>query len=161
MYWSWWWKSYLEDDKIEETIDKSEKEKNKSKEDAVNLEEQEEILDKSDPANWKIIDQSLKDFLVRLGPLKRAHEDYVFPKNDHGRHFSRKYCKRELKNGDKQDRSWLLYWVISDKAYFFCCKLFGRDQEVNQFSSKGFNDWKNIWLRLSQNKTSYYHIVWS
>ncbi|CAA7015098.1 unnamed protein product [Microthlaspi erraticum] len=82
----------LEDDKTEEIIDEREKEENekvlREEEDDVVVEEQEGILDKTDPANWKVVDQSLRDFLVTKGPMKRVHHDYDFPKNGRGRHFS-------------------------------------------------------------------------
>lgn len=64
-----------------------------------------------------------------------------------------------MKNRDKQYRNWLLYSKVSDKAYCFCCKLFGRAQDANQLSSIGFNDWANIRMRLSQHETSKCHIV--
>ena len=60
-----------------------------------------------------------------------------------------------MKNGDIQNMNGLVYSKASDKAYCFCCKLFGQDQDVNQLSSKGFNDWKNDRIRLSQHETSH------
>lgn len=72
------------------------------------------------------IDQSLKDSMVEKDPMARVHEDYVFPKHQvTKRHYSHFHYKRGMKNGDRQDRNWLLYSKVSDKVYCFCCKLFG------------------------------------
>jgi len=105
-----------EDDKAgEETMadcDKEECEKISKEDDVpVDLEKPPEIsiLQFTDPANWRKNDKGLKDYLVQKGPMERVERDYVFPKNDVGRHFFYRYFKRELKNGEKQDRNWLLY----------------------------------------------------
>lgn len=68
-----------------------------------------DTLDELDPANWRNIDRKLRDFLVGKGPLARPSEDYIFPKNNYGRHFSHKLYKRHMTNGDKQDRRWVVY----------------------------------------------------
>ncbi|KAF8083114.1 hypothetical protein N665_0791s0011 [Sinapis alba] len=64
-----------------------------------------------------------------------------------------------MKNGDMQQRRWLVYSTTFDKIYCFCCKLFTRYKETTQLASIGFLDWNNIGIRLSQHETSHDHIM--
>lgn len=112
-----------------------------------------------DPANWGIVNQRLRDYLVKKGPLAPPAEGYIFPRNISGRYFSRRHYKRHLKNGDRQDRLWLVYSTTSEKIYCFCCKLFTRYKDTTQLASIGFMDWKNVVLRLSQHESRHDHIM--
>ncbi|KAL9816922.1 hypothetical protein AtNW77_Chr4g0283281 [Arabidopsis thaliana] len=99
----------VENDKAEEICEDTDVNMNTIPE-CVYSGEKNELLEITDPANWKNIDRELRDFLVEKGPMKRVHENYAFPKTAGiRRHFSHRYYKREMKNGDKQDRNWLLY----------------------------------------------------
>lgn len=120
--------------------------------------EHDSFVDVLDPANWGKIDQATRDSLVSKGPLARPSHDYTFPKNSIGRHFSHRHYKRCMKNGDTQDRQWLVYSKKSEKIYCFCCKLFGGDKDTTQLASTGFKDWNNVQLRLSQHESSHCHI---
>uniref|UniRef100_A0A0D3BX91 HAT C-terminal dimerisation domain-containing protein n=1 Tax=Brassica oleracea var. oleracea TaxID=109376 RepID=A0A0D3BX91_BRAOL len=66
--------------------------------------EDDSAFDLMDPGNWRKIDQKLRDYLVEKGPLPPPSEDYIFPKNESGRHFSHRNYKRIMKNGDMQQR---------------------------------------------------------
>lgn len=48
-------------------------------------------------------------FLVEKGPSKRLPIDYHFPRDEVGRCFSHSSYKREIVNGEMQDRHWLIY----------------------------------------------------
>ena len=102
--------------------------------------EDDSAFDLMDPGNWRKIDQKLRDYLVEKGPLPPPSEDYIFPKNESGRHFSHRNYKRIMKNGDMQQRRWLVYSTTFDKIYCFCCKLFTRYKETTQLASIGFLD---------------------
>ncbi|XP_022553099.1 uncharacterized protein LOC106383362 [Brassica napus] len=121
--------------------------------------EDDSAFDLMDPGNWRKIDQKLRDYLVEKGPLPPPSEDYIFPKNESGRHFSHRNYKRIMKNGDMQHRRWLVYSTTFDKIYCFCCKLFTRYKETTQLGGIGFLDWNNTGIRLSQHETSHDHIM--
>lgn len=112
------------------------------------FEEYDSSLDIMDPENWGQIDQSLRDYLVKKGPLAPPSEDYIYPRNISGRHFSHRHYKRHLNNGDRKDRRWLIYSTTSHRIYCFCCKLFSY-KDTTQLASIGFMDWNNVILRLS------------
>ncbi|KAF8114441.1 hypothetical protein N665_0037s0018 [Sinapis alba] len=103
--------------------------------------------------------KKLRDYLLEKGPLPPPSEDYIFPKNVSGRHFSHRHYKRIMKNGDMQQRCWLVYSTTFNKIYCFCCKLFTRYKETTQLASIGFLDWNNTGIKLSQHETSHDHIM--
>ncbi|XP_022852021.1 uncharacterized protein LOC111373688 [Olea europaea var. sylvestris] len=108
-------------------------------------------FDINDPGNWKTIDQSLIDLLVKRGPL--GQDGFIFPKDSENSHFSSTYYIRHLTNGEKSDRKWLVYSISLDKVFCFCCKLFKQEGNNIQLANEGINDWKNLSFRLKSHET--------
>ncbi|XP_028072521.1 uncharacterized protein LOC114274747 [Camellia sinensis] len=102
-----------------------------------------------DPGTWKIIDQNLRDFLVERGPVRRNCE-FNFPKDDSSghRHSSLVHYIRHLPNGEKFDRTWLIYSKLLYRVFCFCCKLFKQEGNKTELATEGFKDWRNIGERL-------------
>ncbi|XP_062011182.1 uncharacterized protein LOC133727793 [Rosa rugosa] len=98
----------------------------------------------------------ITDFLVERGP--KRDNNVIFPKDKCDRCFSSKHYFRELPNGEKQERKWLVYSVSLDKVFCFCCKLFAKKHLVGQLADEGVNDWHNISDRLKSHERSRYHI---
>ncbi|XP_010501913.1 PREDICTED: zinc finger MYM-type protein 1-like [Camelina sativa] len=107
-------------------------------------EEQEDISDIYDPGNWRNIDQRLRDLLVKNGPAPRFSSGYRYPKDSIGRHFSQAFYTREMVNGEKQDRRWL---------------LFRHEDSGGNLASTGYNDWRNFSRRLKQHEVSHDHVM--
>jgi len=55
-----------------------------------------------DPSQWKNIDTTLRDLLVKNGPIKVTDMD--FPKGKYSRHFSSSNYIQKLPNGEKHER---------------------------------------------------------
>lgn len=63
----------------------------------------------SDPVNWDDMNMRFRDLLVEKGLATRLSTNYRFRKDSIGRHFSQTFYIREMRNGEKQDRRWLIY----------------------------------------------------
>lgn len=48
----------------------------------------------------------------------RLSSQYQFPKDNIGRHFSHAFYTRDMVNGEKKDKQWLIYSKALDKAFF-------------------------------------------
>lgn len=64
-----------------------------------------------------------------------------------------------MKNGEKINRSWLIYSKAMDSILCFCRRLFGDGNRPTQLSSSGFNNWKNLQANLKAHERSPEHIA--
>ena len=116
----------------------------------------ESFLDHRDPSSWPtFLTGAQRDFLITKGPF-RENQDFDYPKDDKGRKFTAKYFTRKLSNGEVIDRKWLAFSVPKNKLFCFCCKLFS--SKAVALTAKGFNDWSNASLRLSEHEQSIGHL---
>lgn len=102
----------------------------------------------------------MRDFLVERGPVRRNCE-FNFPKDDSSghRHFSPVHYIRHLPNGEKFDRTWLIYSELLDIVFCFCCKLFKQERNKTQLATEGFKDRRNIGKRLKGHESGNEHIT--
>ncbi|XP_043271756.1 zinc finger MYM-type protein 1-like [Venturia canescens] len=73
---------------------------------------------------------------------------------DRTRHLSKSLFERQLLNGEKANRSWLIYSPSTGRVYCGPCLAF---DGATQFGSVGFNDWKNAHSRVAQHENSSTH----
>ncbi|XP_070406261.1 zinc finger MYM-type protein 5-like [Nothobranchius furzeri] len=107
-----------------------------------------------DPADWpQQLTDAVKSELVSRGPYE-VKPDFTFPKNEDGRSFHH-HVHRQLVNGEKIKRTWLMYSPKRDSLYCFCCKLFS--QKAFKLSRHGFNYWKNCSETLKMHENSPEH----
>ncbi|XP_042320469.1 zinc finger MYM-type protein 1-like [Sceloporus undulatus] len=110
------------------------------------------ILD--DPGLWMDVNSDMRDFLVLNGP--RQVKVFSFPKDSVKRSFHRMYYWRDLPNGDKLERPWLMYSKTQNAAYCFCCKLF-QPNTLFALCSNGTKDWRNLARNLASHEKTPYH----
>ncbi|XP_004207317.2 zinc finger MYM-type protein 5-like [Hydra vulgaris] len=73
-----------------------------------------------DPALWPLlINHNTRAIIVERGP--EQIKDISFPNDKNNRKFSVFHYLRKLPNGEKLCRSWLLYLVLKDSVFCFCC----------------------------------------
>ena len=78
----------------------------------------------TDPALWPahILDADRVE-IVRRGPFK-VSPDFSFPKGPDGRAFHSSLQFKTLPNGEKVNRSWVVYSPQNNAVICFACKLF-------------------------------------
>ncbi|KAM7528024.1 hypothetical protein LguiB_031434 [Lonicera macranthoides] len=90
------------------------------------------VDDLNDPGNWKVhISQKEIDLLVERGPVRVSGLTYPVDKK---RSFSDKLYTQCLANGEKYDRPWLVYSLLKNKVFYFCCVLFRKGGVVKSFN---------------------------
>lgn len=111
-----------------------------------------------DPAQWPDTpSDNEKCSLVTKGPVQV--KDIVFPQNDEKppRRFTKDNYKMVMKNGEKIQRSWLIYSMSKDSVFCYACKLFGKQD--NALTKGGFRNWKNLAGHLKDHEYSKTHIT--
>lgn len=115
----------------------------------------------SDPGNWPSnIDDQIRYDIIKLGPIRLM--DYEFPTTlqDYGskRKFTKNMYKRNLINGEKIDRVWLVYSISKNCVFCYSCKLFSfENPHLNHLSTIGTNDWKHLPEKLITHERSVQH----
>lgn len=109
-----------------------------------------------DPAHWpgKLTDTE-RCVIVRRGPVQLVED---FPQNQQGRRFTPTHYFLNMKNGEKIKRSWLVYSKAKDRAFCFCCRLFGECNK-QRFGSDGNSDWKNLAALLKDHEKTADHLA--
>ena len=110
-----------------------------------------------DPSQWTNIRTSLRDLLVKKGPIIVI--DINFPKNEFSWYFSSSLYIQKLPNGEKRKRRWLIYSQDLDKVFCLCCKLFNVVPSTNKLANEGSRDWRNINPKLRSHEISNEHIA--
>ena len=116
-----------------------------------------------DVANWpKKINNDLRLDLIREGPEKFQNKEGPFePAVRTGSGsvtmLKTKWFYRELKNGDRVLRNWLLYSPIDKGLYCFCCKLFLSANDLSPFVTKPFCHFWHLNPCLANHENSKMH----
>ena len=107
-----------------------------------------------DPADWPSLSDKVRVELVTRGPYQ-VTSDFKFPKGEDGRCCHHHHFYRQLVNGEKIKRSWVVYSKKNNSLYCFCCKLFS--QKTYRLISDGVSDWKNCSDILKTHENSPEH----
>ncbi|XP_047132433.2 zinc finger MYM-type protein 1-like [Hydra vulgaris] len=110
------------------------------------------------PALWPLlINHNTRAIIVERGP--QQIKDISFPNDKNNRKFSVFHYLRKLPNGEELCRSWLLYSVLKDSVFCFCCKLFSMKAiGISSLTHTGSSDWKNMAAILSSHEKSPEHL---
>ncbi|XP_052622654.1 uncharacterized protein LOC128127943 [Lactuca sativa] len=123
----------------------------------TNSEDDNTPLNIYDPSRWNNISTNLRDLIVENGPIKIY--DFKFPKGQNSRSFSTSLYMQKIPNGEKYERTWLVYSIDVDRVFCFCCKLFNVNTSTCSLAHKGNNDWNNISSILKRHEASNRHIL--
>lgn len=114
--------------------------------------------DPGDPAFWNN-DEMTRDHFVMYGFQQNKNNDFSKSKreySDQTRYLNKSVFVKVLKNGEKCERTWLVYSESLGKVFCGPCLLFNRENN-NSLASTGFNDWKNAVMRINQHENSNTH----
>lgn len=104
----------------------------------------------SDPGLWNKKDGRRVDYWVHNAPTQCQNHDCDFSKSRREfaegdrvktRYLTSALLKRELPNGERVKREWLLYSPFTGCLYCFPCRLLSKKE--SHFATSGFNDWKH------------------
>ncbi len=114
-------------------------------------------IDLSDPACWpNLISDALRVLLVKRGPPP-INSSYNYPVNEKSqRKFRPMWQLKEMSNGEKVKRCWLMYSEKKDSIFCFYCKLF--NASAKSFTTDGFNNWRKAAEILQSHERSHIHI---
>lgn len=108
------------------------------------------------------ITENLIAYWIEKGPRQNIENGFynslrLYNENDavKERYLTLNAFKRCLPNGEKVDRTWLIYSPLQGKVYCFACRLFSTSD--SPFSKSGFNDWKHVHELLREHENSLDH----
>lgn len=109
-----------------------------------------------DPGKWpENITDRIRLYLVKNIPPQVR--DINFPINAQGRKFNPLHYDRVLPNGERVNRSWLLYSECKNKVYCCSCYLFSNELGKCSLASKCNSDWRHLGEILASHEGSVVH----
>lgn len=113
------------------------------------------------PCKWpNVANDAMRVELLEGGSQTVDIDHFNFSSSDDERHLSKIWVFKELLNGEKVKRQWMMYSKSKDAVFCFPCILFGNKcKSSSTFSDKslGFNDWKQLNPHIKQHENSEKH----
>ncbi|GLV33620.1 hypothetical protein CBL_21236, partial [Carabus blaptoides fortunei] len=107
-----------------------------------------------------IIKKGSASFQNKDGPFRTATRQDSKAKGD-VRQLSKEWFYKVMPNGEKVLRSWMVYSLVSDKLYCFCCRLFAVNatDTTSKFVT-GFQMWWKLSPKVHNHESSEEHLNW-
>ncbi|XP_078542257.1 zinc finger MYM-type protein 1-like [Lissotriton helveticus] len=107
----------------------------------------------------EIIKRGSASFQNIDGPFRIATRQDPKAKGD-VRQLSKEWFYKVMPNGEKVLRSWMVYSLVSDKLYCFCCRLFASNHATDTTSKfvTGFQTWWKLSPKVHNHETSEEHL---
>ncbi|XP_060845261.1 zinc finger MYM-type protein 1-like [Rhopalosiphum padi] len=113
----------------------------------------------NDPATWKKLSLSDRDYLAAVGPSTMPSK---FPHDEHeNRSFPISLLQKTLPNKETVKRDWLVWSTLKNALFCFPCCLFLRDDE---FEPSGLcrngieNNWRKLYDKIDNHEGNTKHI---
>ncbi|XP_060845943.1 zinc finger MYM-type protein 1-like [Rhopalosiphum padi] len=113
----------------------------------------------NDPATWKKLSLSDRDYLAAVGPPTMPSK---FPHDEHeNRSFPISLLQKTLPNKETVKRDWLVWSTLKNALFCFPCCLFLRDDE---FEPSGLcrngieNNWRKLYDKIDNHEGNTKHI---
>lgn len=113
----------------------------------------------NDPATWKKLSSSDRDYLAAVGPPTMPSK---FPHDKHeNRSFPISLLQKFLPNKETVNRDWLVWSTLKNALFCFPCCLFLRDDE---FEPSGLcrngigNNWRKLYDKIDNHEGNTKHI---
>lgn len=136
-------------------------EKEKQISSSMKVDKAKKVTDKAvgdDPGQWAI-DDFIRDYVVKNGCGQNKNLDFSNSKKEYTdgrtRYLSQSLFQRELLNGEKISRPWLVYSASKGTVFCVACLLFASDCAFN--GKDGFNDWKHAGFLVAKHENSRKH----
>jgi len=100
------------------------------------------------PRSWSPINDKLRCILILHGP----NRGITAPKP-----FNNHWFSKQMNNGEKLDRTWMMYSEPNEAIFCFCCILFGTKSSALTDPKQGFTNWKKM-EHLREHKNSSDHV---
>lgn len=106
----------------------------------------------------EIVTRGSCSFQNKDGPFSAVTRQGAKTKGD-VRQLSKKWFYKTLPNGEKILRSWMVYSLVSEKLYCFCCRLFAVNitEKTSKFVT-GFQKWWKLSPKLHDHEISDDHL---
>ena len=118
-------------------------------------------IDFNDPSSWPPITDKIRTLLINHGPETGKNSDFYFSENvTNNRRFTINWFTKILPNGEKVERSWLLYSDKTKCVYCFPCMLFANKTMTSPpiiDPQQGFNNWKKLNPKIPDHENSNEH----
>jgi len=118
-------------------------------------------IDFNDPSSWPSITDKIRTLLINHDPEQGKNSDFYFSENiTDKRRFTINLFTKILPNGEKVERSWLLYSDKTKFLYCFPCMLFENKTMTSSSITdpqKGFNNWKKFNPKIPDHENSNNH----
>lgn len=120
----------------------------------------------NDISSWPIsLKAALVTELVLKGPIQNKEGPFVTITRSGAetkgqiRSMSSAWFYRQLDNGERILRTWMVYSTVNESLYCFCCRLFSKDSEQRAFIKNGFQQWWKLNPKVKQHEDSSTHIA--
>ncbi|XP_018402038.1 PREDICTED: uncharacterized protein LOC108779168 [Cyphomyrmex costatus] len=123
----------------------------------------------NDISSWPIpLEAALVTELISRGPIQNKEGPFATRMRSGARIKGQKrtmstaWFYRQLNNGEKVLRTWMVYSMVNESLHCFCCRLFASNDlkyVQNAFVRNGFQQWWKLYPKVKQHENNSIHVA--